>query len=572
MERNFYLFFLINLSLFSFYGYAADSIPVTQDQASKNHERIIKEGNDRIQSELSPLIKREDVFLQEEFRSNQITEEIDPDATCFTVNQVEFEGNTLFAPEILDAITLPYLGRCLTLAHINNMVAEVSNLYLENGYVTSRAYIVPQDLSNGSLNLVILEGFVESIESKDNTLGITELSLAFPVGEKQILNIRELEQGLENLNRLGQNQATLAMEPGQTQGGSIVGIQNQLGSNWRATVGINNTGVEDTGEYNADANFTYENLLGLNESLIASVSSNVGGHKLPTAQSRSYSLVASVPYGYWLFGVNNSYFEYKQSVIGEEVNFLTHGTSLNSTLSANYTFMRDQAEKLQFSLAFTRKESKNFIEDVFLETSSRTLYVWDLSSTYVHHLPQGSLDATLHINKSVPWWDAKRELAVAEDDFQFTKYFADVGFSSKFDLFTHPIQYRTSVHLLYSPKEILGSEGVTVGGRYSVRGISQGGLSGYRGGYLRTDFHTPLPWQLPFSIGAQLHLGLDVGASNTPGFVDRRHSDWVAGSVIGLQLYYKSINLNFSYARALETPSYLNTQKQEIDFSVRFSF
>ncbi len=569
LKLNFLLLFcLLALSLKTF---GADSAQVVPNIASQNHEKIIKEGNDRIKNELSPLLKREDVFLQNEFQPSQLTQDINKDETCFTVSKVNIEGNTLFAPEILNGVIGPYTDKCLTLSHINNLVAELSNLYLENGYVTSRAYIVPQDLSDGILNLVVLEGFVEGISSKDNTLSDTELTLAFPVNVSQILNIRDLEQGLENLNRLGQNQTTLAMEPGQEQGGSIVGIQNKLSSNWRGTMGFTNTGIASTGEYQADANLTYENLLGLNESLITSISSNVGGHDLPIAESRSYSLVASLPYGYWLFGFNNSYFEYKQSVIGTEVDFLTHGTSFNSTLSANYTLMRDQAEKLQLSLAFTRKESKNFIEDVFLETSSRTLYVWDAAATYVHHLPAGSLDVTVHINKSVPWWDAKRELAVAEDDFQFTKYFADVGFSSKFDVYQHPIQFRTSLHLLYAPNEILGSEGVTVGGRYSVRGLAHG-LSGYRGGYIRTDFHTPLPWQLPFSIGGQFHFGIDIGASNTPGEIERKHSDWVAGSVVGLQLYYESFNLNLSYARALEAPAYLNAQKQEIDFSVRFSF
>ncbi|UAA37622.1 ShlB/FhaC/HecB family hemolysin secretion/activation protein [Paraneptunicella aestuarii] len=541
------------------------------DTINNRHERIIKEGNDRIQNELSPLIERKDVFLQQEYQPEQINQVEDEDATCFTINTVNIDGITLFSNDIVQAITSRYTSRCLTLTHINNLVSELSNLYLENGYVTSRAYIIQQDLSDGDLELVVLEGFVESIQSNDNTLSERELALAFPVDLKDKLNIRDLEQGLENLNRLGKNTTTMAMEPGKEQGGSIVGLQNQPASQWRSSIGINNTGVSDTGEYQADANFTYENLLGLNESLIASVSSNVGGHDLPVAQSRSYSLVASMPYGYWMFGLNNSYFEYKQSVIGTEVNFLTHGTSLNSSLSANYTLMRDQAEKLQLSLAFTRKQSKNYIEDVFLETSSRILYIWDLAGTYVHHLPEGSLDATLHVNKSVPWWDAKRELAVAEDDFQFTKYFADVGFSSKFELLAHPIQYRTSLHLLYAPNQILVSEGVSVGGRYSVRGLSQG-LSGYRGGYLRTDFHAPLPWQLPWGIGAQLHFGLDVGASNTPYILERHHTDWVAGSILGLQLYYESLNLNVSYAHALRTPDYLDVEEHELDFSLRVSF
>lgn len=566
------LFLSFGVIVFSLSAYAQENSSTDPSQVSQNHERLIKEGNDRIQSELSPLLQRPDVFLQDAFSQQPISTDLQSDTTCFDISSVNVEGVVIFSPEVIHGITHRYINRCLTLPHINNLVAELSNLYLESGYVTSRAYIVEQDLSDGTLDLVVLEGFIEGIQSQEYSLSETQLSLAFPVSSSEKLNIRDLEQGLENLNRLGQNKATLAMEPGTEQGGTIVGIQNQTQSNWRGSIGLNNTGVETTGEYQADANLIYENLFGLNDSLIATVSSNVGEHELPVSKSRSYSLVASVPVGYWQFGLSNSYFEYEQSVIGTEVNFLTHGTSFNSTLSADYTFYRDQAEKLQFSLAFTRKESRNYIEDVFLETSSRTLYVWDAAATYIHHYPAGSLDATFHINKSVPWWDAKRELAVAENDFQFTKYVADVGFSSKFSVLEHPVQMRNSLHLLYAPQEILVSEGVNVGGRYSVRGFSQGGLSGFRGGYLRTDLYSALPWQLPFGLNAQLHLGVDVGASNAPKFAARKHSEWVSGAIVGLQFYYRSLSLNFSYARALHSPDYLNAQEQEIDFSLRLGF
>lgn len=571
---GFYPYFLILL----FLGFlvvpvdAQESNVNTSSQLAENHERLIKEGNDRIQSELSPLLQRSDIFIQEEFQQQPIQDKPKSDTTCFDISSVSVAGVGVFSSEVIQSITNRYVNRCLTLDHINNLVAEISNLYLNNGYVTSRAYIVEQDLSDNTLDLIVLEGFIESVESKDNYLSDRQLLLAFPVSLSEKLNIRDLEQGLENLNRLGQNNVTLAMEPGLQQGGTVVGIQNQLQSRWRGSIGINNTGVESTGEYQADANLIYENLFGINDSLIATVSSNVGGHELPVSNSRSYSLVASLPAGYWQFGLSNSYFEYEQSVLGSEVNFLTHGTSFNSTLSADYTFYRDQAEKMQFSLAFTRKESRNFIEDVFLETSSRTLYVWDAAVTYVHHYPVGSLDATFHINKSVPWWDAKRELAVAEDDFQFTKYVADLSFTSKFSLLSHPIQMRNSLHLLYAPQEILISEGVNVGGRYSVRGFSQGGLAGYRGGYLRTDFYSGLPWQLPWGLTGQLHLGIDIGASNTPNFSSRKHSDWVSGAVAGFQLYYHSLSLNFTYARALHSPDYLGAQEQEIDFSLRLGF
>jgi hemolysin activation/secretion protein len=269
--------------------------------------------------------------------------------------------------------------------------------------------------------------------------------------------------------------------------------------------------------------------------------------------------------------MNNSFFEYEQSVLGSSTDFLSHGSSFNMSFSADHLFYRGQADKLNLAVSLTRKESRNFIEDVFLDTSSRTLYVWDLATRYILHMPFGSLNAAFHLNKSVAWFDAKRELAAAEDDFQFTKYLLDVGFSSRFQLGMQTVQYSTNLHLLYSPQTILASEGITVGGRYSVRGLSQSSLFGYRGGYIRNDFTLPFETSWPALQHLDILFGLDVGSTNLPEFSDKG-SDWVAGANLSIRLYDELFNITLSYARALRVPDFLNAQRQELDLSVRFNF
>lgn len=559
---------------FKFLGFllwGSSLVVYAQQQPVSNHEKQIKQGIDRINNQLDPLLEGQDVFLQDLYGVEQQLAETDATETCFTILNIDVEGVSLIDAPSMASVTLPYQDQCLGLNQINNLVAAISNLYLEKGLVTSRAYIKPQDLSDGTLSIFVLEGVVESIQSDDGDLSARQLAFAFPTEVQEVLDLRELEQGLENLNRLGQNRATLSLLPGIQQGGTIVNIQNQRSKRWRGSVGINNTGVEDTGEYQLDANFIYDNLLGLNDSLITSVSSNIGSHKLPQAKSRSYSLVNSIPYDYWLFNINSNYFEYEQSVLGSSTDFLTSGSSFNTSISADHLFYRGQADKLNFAVSFTRKESRNFIEDVFLDTSSRTLYVWDLASHYVLHLPFGSLNTAFHINKSVAWFDAKTELAEAEDDFQFTKYLLDLGFSSRFQLGMQTVLYSSNLHLLYSPKTILASEGLTVGGRYSVRGLSQSSLFGYRGAYIRNDFTLPFETSWPVLQRLDVLLGLDAGSTNLPEF-DDKNSDWVAGANLSLRLYDEKFTVTLSYARALRVPDFLNAQRQELDFSVRFNF
>jgi hemolysin activation/secretion protein len=233
---------------FNFVGvlFCACSLAVSaQQQAISNHEKQIKQGIDRINSQLNPLLERQDIFLQEVYGAEQQLAEADDPGACFTVLDIDVEGASLIDAQTIASVITQYQQQCLGLKQINNLVAALSNLYLEKGLVTSRAYIKPQDLSDGTLSIFVLEGIVESLQSDDGGLSNKQLAFAFPTEVQAALDLRELEQGLENLNRLGQNRATLSLLPGTVQCGTIVNIQNQPSKRWRGSAGINNTGIED---------------------------------------------------------------------------------------------------------------------------------------------------------------------------------------------------------------------------------------------------------------------------------------------------------------------------------------
>ncbi|MDV0916573.1 POTRA domain-containing protein, partial [Enterobacter asburiae] len=68
------------------------------------------------------------------------------------------------------------------------------------GYITSRAFLTEQDLSGGQLNIVVLEGRLEAIRLEGETPRM--LKMAFPGRVGGILNLRDIEQGMEQINRL----------------------------------------------------------------------------------------------------------------------------------------------------------------------------------------------------------------------------------------------------------------------------------------------------------------------------------------------------------------------------------
>ncbi len=121
-------------------------------------------------------------------------------AVCQPVRQIFFQGAEHLSWSVKESLARPYQGRCLTLDHINRLVRETTNAYLQRGYVTSQAWLQEQDISRGVLTVSASEGRIESItQNGEQTLA---LKMAFPGLVGDVLNLRDIEQGMEQLNRL----------------------------------------------------------------------------------------------------------------------------------------------------------------------------------------------------------------------------------------------------------------------------------------------------------------------------------------------------------------------------------
>lgn len=218
---------------------------------------------------------------------------------CFTLKSVTFRGAGHLSAEDQRQIVAPYIGRCITLAEADEMVRAVTNLYGERGYVTSRATLQPQDVGDGNLEILVTEGRVEGFDwNGEDATGRSERITTFPGTVDEILDLRDVEQGLDQLNRLRSNNAKMKLVPGATPGSTRIAIENEPRKRWRLSGGIDNTGSEPTGEIQHKGSAEVENLFGLNESALLSHNQDDLENSAQRF-SRSWSAFASIPYGYW---------------------------------------------------------------------------------------------------------------------------------------------------------------------------------------------------------------------------------------------------------------------------------
>lgn len=530
--------------------------------ASREHERRLQEESLRRQQREKEQQQAPDIFLQLPGTEPTTTEA--QSKTCFDIKQIDVQGVAAFDPSSIQALTQPFLNQCLGLVQINQLIKAISNLYIEKGWITSRAFLQPQNLAGGRLEILVVEGKLEKLESSEGSLSERQLRWAFPAEEEKLLNLRDLEQGLEHVNRLQQNRAEMDIQPGSSVGKSRIFIHNRPATSLHFGAGANNSGSEATGENLATAYVSWDNPTNSNDNLYLNFSDAISGEG--PAKSRSYALAYSVPYGYALFSYSGNYFEYQQLVEGETVSFLTNGNSTNHSVNLDYMAYRGQRDKLGLGISFTRKQSKNYLEDVFLDTSSRVLYVWEIGPSYTRHLSQGVLNTSLKWYRSVNWWDAKEEIVSAEDDFQFNKYTVDSSLSLNFNLADYLFSYQSSLSLFYAPENILASEGLSLGGRYSIRGMEGDGLFGYSGGFWRNQ----IAYIHSFKFGGRLdfYAGVDLGR------IDDRESvrETVAGSAVGVVVAAAGASLDIAYARALKVPDYVLGPEHAVYANLQINF
>ena len=93
---------------------------------------------------------------------------IGPAESKLVVSRVMFTGNTVFKSAELERIIAPAIGKEMTLGELNEFISKVSDYYVAHGYILAQAYLPPQEIRDGVVEVAILEGEVGAIELTGN--------------------------------------------------------------------------------------------------------------------------------------------------------------------------------------------------------------------------------------------------------------------------------------------------------------------------------------------------------------------------------------------------------------------
>ncbi|HBB31863.1 MAG TPA: ShlB/FhaC/HecB family hemolysin secretion/activation protein [Cyanobacteria bacterium UBA9273] len=183
------------------------------------------------------------------------------------VQRVEVLGSTVFSPQQLDAAVASFIGKEATFEELLAIRSVITQLYVDEGYSTSGAFLPPQDLTDGVVRIQVVEGAIEKIEIE----GLRHLRDSYVRSRIQLatqtpVNLRRLEEALQllQLNPLIRTvQAELSS--GRSPRWSILTLNIKEAQPFNATATIENRDSPSVGEIRAMLSLTHNNVLGFGD-------------------------------------------------------------------------------------------------------------------------------------------------------------------------------------------------------------------------------------------------------------------------------------------------------------------
>ena len=519
---------------------------------SQQTDQLLRLQQQQLEQQRQSLQQRPDVFLpSSEAAKPALAIPSAALAACFPIRQAQLDGAPAGWQGWLQPLLDAGLSRCAGLDELNRLVAALTNEMVARGFVTSRVYLPEQNLRGGTLRLAVVAGRIHAIRLKDGGSD-PALRSAFPAGSGDILNVRDLEQGLEQLGRLPGQQATMEMVPGDAPGESDVVVARQGARPLSGALTLDDSGQRATGRLQSTASLNIGGAAGLNDVLALSWTQDAEHLRHPLSQSTAASWL--LPLGDWTGFVSYSGFAYRQTVQGVNQDFISSGHSRNTQLSLSRLLRRDQSGKTELKLSLTRKASRSFVEDAEVTQQRRDLTIAGLELSHRQYWGEAVLDGSIGYQRGIGAWGAQPGALAAQGgpSARHELYQGRLALQLPLHAGAHTLRWSSELRGQYSPDLLMSSEQFAIGGRGTVRGFNTSSLVGQSGYYLRNELSWPLP--PAGALALEPYLGLDAGQISRPvgeAGPERTLSGWAAGLRLSLGSH---LSAELTHERALHQP------------------
>lgn len=544
----------------------ADLLQRSQAQERRAQEQRLEQ--ERLQSQ-------PDIHLPSP-ATEQVRRLISGESPCFEIRLVQLNGDAdasfAWLLEYADgraelSESDPVQGKCLGALGVQQVIDRLQNALIARGYTTTRVLAGPQNLQTGTLSLTLVPGRVGAIRWAPDSGQRGSRWNTVPTSTGDVLNLRDIEQALENYKRVPSAEADIQITPGAEPGSSDLVIAHQQPMPFRLSTTADDSGTRSTGKYQGSLTLSYDNWWNLSDLFYVTLLHDLGGANPGARGTRGQIVHYSVPFGYWQLGFTHSNNSYHQTVAGANQNYLYSGTSRNIEAKLSRIVYRDAVGKTSLSLKGFQRSSNNFIDDAEVQVQRRVVGGLEWGLNHRQSWNGGSLEANANYRVGTGAWGSlpAPEEAFGEGTSRMRLWLLDTSVQQSFALAGQALQYSGNWRGQYNKTPLTPQDRLAIGGRFTVRGFDGlSVLSAERGWLLRNEVSTALSQQI------QGYIGIDTGHVAGPSAAQLVGQN-LTGGVIGLRGQWARVQYEVFMGKPLSKPEHFKTSASTAGFSLSMS-
>ncbi len=488
-----------------------------------------------------------------EIRLEQDPAKIAPgaDQTKIFVKSLRVTGQTIYTEAELLAVTGFSPGREYSLNELRGMAAKIAEHYRRNGYFVAQTYLPAQDLKDGALTIVVLEGRYGNIKLRNQS----KLSDSLATGLLDGLNtgdpiaIAPLENRLLLLSDIPGVNVKSTLAPGASVGTSDLIVDVIPGRPVTGNIEFDNAGNRYTGEYRLGGTINFNNLAGLGD--VLSFRGLTSGSGLNYGRA-SYQ----IQLGKGTVGIAYTALEYE---LGKEFAPLrAHGTAEIVSIFGSYPLIRSRNSSLYALAGIDAKQFTDKIDATSTVTEKEILVgMVGLHGNHRDTLGGGGLSA-YSLTLSSGNLDIETPAALAADaaTARANGHYNKLAFTAnRLQTVLEKVSLYGAISGQLASKNLDISEKMGLGGLYGVRAYPVGEAYADEGYLATLEARLLLP-NFSAQMPGRMHLigFVDTGSvtTNKEPWTSADNHRTLSGYGVGLTWAdYNNFVINTYYARKL---------------------
>ncbi|MGK7932657.1 MAG: ShlB/FhaC/HecB family hemolysin secretion/activation protein [Microcystaceae cyanobacterium] len=503
------------------------------------------------------------------------------------IEQIKVIGSSIFHGEQFNPIIQPLEGRTVSSEELGQAIRAVTELYVKDGYLNSRAVLGP--IEGGIVTIKVIEGTIplDQIEIIGTERLYNYVLKRIKLGIDTPLNVRKLEDQLRLLQGdplFDRVEASLLPpteidESISTQTGSRLEIEVQEANPFVGSIGVDNYSPPSIGGERMLLNARYRNVSGLGDQIYVSYRPRFQTFRDSYRVEGGYEIPVNAMNG--TVGIG-TLIEQNRVVNGppsgiEAINI--NGNSQRYFINYRQPFIRTPRQEFALSWGFRYYQGRTFIDDIALPFSegpdqkgiTRTSVI-NFGQDYTYRQASGAWAMRSLFNFGIGALNSTDNPSPIPD----SQFFSWLLQGQRVQVINPNNLLIVQADLQVTPDSLLSSEQFVIGGGQSVRGYRQNLLAADNGVRFSAEDRLTLvrnKEQLPiFTLAPFFDMGFVWSNKNNPNEIVADKT-FIAGLGLGFIVQpIQNMTFRFDYAPPLIDVNTRGQNVQDNGFYFQFNY